>query len=714
MRIDIHTHTLQRKSGDPPTRNIAPADFCERILSTDVGIVAITNHNHFDIAQFRAIEAGLGPNAQVWPGVELDIVEDGVRGHLIVIASPKAADQFATTLARLVDAASPDSFTTSIDQVLGAFEALAPIYIAHYRQKKPNLSETALQVLLEGTRHPQRVIREVTNSISAGIYISHGHPSIYGSDVQDWADYEMIARTLPELRLPVDSFEHFCLLLDKDPTTINTALHQKTSEELMLQPFEDGSFLKLTVFNDINVVFGAKGTGKSRILHAIARHYAESGVAARVYESSSDRLHEIFDTKGKDLTINLVPHSIHYCSDEIEALRAAKEVGITALSKYVNFFASKSTNRNAKRILIKDIEPEQEGAAQRLLEETVGAIRKTQTYLAFVETSDAVRSAMSVESLGELIRLLRSLVAQLGDTAWTQYSAWTEVRLMNSAISLFRTEVERKTGSPAKPTTTGFRGYAANRARIEVNARRILASIDTTIPVTVDKIGTLGKNKGTLELHTEFCFQNGSITDGELLSLAKTGKKTQKRFAAGVRAVLASVWRDDLFQSIANLRDIEDVEEIKTVYELVLFRRFFALNGKPYEPSSGEASMVMLQEELARDSDIYILDEPERSLGNEYISEVIVPLIKERARAGKRVFISTHDANIAVRTLPYSSVYRAHDHDGYKTYAGNPFTNRLVNTLDDTDYLDWRIVSMRTLEGGPTAFGERGRIYGHS
>jgi hypothetical protein len=245
MRIDIHTHTLQCKSGDPPTRTIAPADFCERVLSTDVGIVAITNHNHFDIAQFRAIEGGLGPNAQVWPGVELDVVEEGVRGHLIVIVSPKVADLFATTLTALVGAESPDSFTTSISQVLKAFEALGPIYIAHYRQKKPNLSETALHALLEGTKHPQRVIREVTNSISAGIYISHGHPSIYGSDVQDWADYETIARTLPELRLPVGSFEHFCLLLDKDPTTINTALHQKTSEELVLQPFEDESFLKL-------------------------------------------------------------------------------------------------------------------------------------------------------------------------------------------------------------------------------------------------------------------------------------------------------------------------------------------------------------------------------------------------------------------------------------------------------------------------------------
>ena len=173
-------------------------------------------------------------------------------------------------------------------------------------------------------------------------------------------------------------------------------------------------------------------------------------------------------------------------------------------------------------------------------------------------------------------------------------------------------------------------------------------------------------------------------------------------------------YEDDLFQHIANLNAIEDVEKIETVYELLLFKRYFALNGLPYAPSSGEASMVMLQKELETDKDVYILDEPERSLGNEYISDVIVPLIKERARAGKKVIISTHDANIAVRTLPYSSIYRLHGPAGYTTYIGNPFSNNLVNPNDEGDRLNWKKISMRTLEGGEEAFGERGKIYGNS
>ena len=49
MKIDIHAHTKKSKSGDAPTREITPKDFCETIQSTDVGIIAITNHNVFDL-----------------------------------------------------------------------------------------------------------------------------------------------------------------------------------------------------------------------------------------------------------------------------------------------------------------------------------------------------------------------------------------------------------------------------------------------------------------------------------------------------------------------------------------------------------------------------------------------------------------------------------------------------------------------------------------
>jgi len=54
-----------------------------------VRILAITNHNHFDVVQYAAFETVAAGHCQIWPGIEIDILEDGKRAHLIVIANPK-------------------------------------------------------------------------------------------------------------------------------------------------------------------------------------------------------------------------------------------------------------------------------------------------------------------------------------------------------------------------------------------------------------------------------------------------------------------------------------------------------------------------------------------------------------------------------------------------------------------------------------------------
>ena len=89
MKIDIHVHTKKIKSGDSESRKIDPKTFCETILKTDVKICAITNHNHFDLTQFNSIVTQSKKHFQTWPGVELDVVEDGRKGHLIKKKGPK-------------------------------------------------------------------------------------------------------------------------------------------------------------------------------------------------------------------------------------------------------------------------------------------------------------------------------------------------------------------------------------------------------------------------------------------------------------------------------------------------------------------------------------------------------------------------------------------------------------------------------------------------
>lgn len=714
MKIDIHTHTRKCKSGDAQTREISPDKFCDVILSTEVGVIAITNHNVFDLAQFQGIQARIGTDAQVWPGVELDVYDDHGKGHLLVITSPGLATQFSAAVDALTKDHTPDSFKVTIPDVLATFDAMEPLYVAHYKQKRPSVSDDMLAVLEAGARSKWSILKEVSNAISAGIHISHGRPSIYGSDVHDWGKYVESARDLPDLRLPIDSFEHFCLLLKKDPTTINTVMDRKTSEDLTLVPFEDGKKLTIKVFNDINIIFGPKGTGKSCILHAIAKHYTKNGIDAKVYESASGRLNDIFDVKGKGLSINLNTYGISYCQDEIQVVRTAVEVDVTSVTKFKAFFESTVSNKNAKLILLKDIDTQEEGDAERNFSKYHDTASKIKAFSDLVEEDTLVKKELTDAEFIELQRILGLLLDRLNSKEWSGFVDWKELSLLNSAIKTFRIEVQRKTGSPAKPTTTGFRDYAMNRIKIAASIRAIDKNIEFAISNEEEIVGDLGSGKGELKFVTQFRFQDGNVTDGEMSSLKNVKKGVQKKFVNALRNVGKHVFEDDLFHYVSEFNATEDVDEVKTVHELLLFKRYFTLDGLPYTPSSGEASMVMLQKELGTDKDVYILDEPEKSLGNEYINDVIVPLIKEQAKSGRKVFISTHDANIAVRTLPYCSIYRTHGPEGYSTFVGNPFTNNLVNVANAEELRDWKLVSMRTLEGGKDAFGERGRIYGHA
>ncbi len=60
------------------------------------------------------------------------------------------------------------------------------------------------------------------------------------------------------------------------------------------------------------------------------------------------------------------------------------------------------------------------------------------------------------------------------------------------------------------------------------------------------------------------------------------------------------------------------------------------------------------------------------------------------------------------------TIFREHKKGGCEceTFVGNPFINHLINIKDENDRIDWKEISLRTLEGGKSAFGERGQIYG--
>lgn len=714
MRIDIHTHTKKVKQGDSENRNVEVEKFTDIIKETDVKILAITNHNHFDLEQYIEFKNNVDGICQIWAGVEFDILEEGRRVHLIVIVNPKNAQVFSEKVNEVIGSTSADTFSISIDDVVDSFDKLDAIFIAHYHSKKPSLTDKDVNRLESLVLNPKRVLKEASNSISAGIYINHGHNSIHGSDVQNWDNYVKNSTDLPELRLPVESFEQFCLLLDKDNATIKTILENKAKETIQINPFNSAAeIMDIDIYNDINILFGSKGTGKTDILKALSKYYNGKGFKTEVYESNSNKIDEVFDLKGTQLTIDIEQFGIDDCSTELVSLRNTSEKEITSLSKYRDYYSADAKNKISKNIKIDKFTTLDENSPKRSFEDVKHNLKKFQEFKDYYTTNAKLKEIIGQELLAELDSVIDGILKKISSESGNQFTDYKSIRFFNQLVKIFVSEISKKTGQPEKPTKTGFAEYASNRIAIEKDVKKILENISKTIDPIIEEVGDLG-SKGKLYCKTNLLIQNGKFSDAKYKHINSTTKIPQKSVADKIELISKHIYTNTLFEKIDEFKNIESSEYVSSINDLLLFYKHFTLDNEFYTPSNGESSMVLLHNELMTDKEIYLIDEPEKSLGNDYISEVIVPLIKEKAKSGKRVIIATHDANIAVRTLPYNSIYREHDINGYYTYSGNPFSNSLVCSSDKKENLDWKSISMKTLEGGKSAFGERGKIYGNT
>jgi translation initiation factor RLI1 len=237
--------------------------------------------------------------------------------------------------------------------------------------------------------------------------------------------------------------------------------------------------------------------------------------------------------------------------------------------------------------------------------------------------------------------VLGKVIGKLVSATDARFIDAKSIKLLNSIVGTFIKEIAKKTGQPQKPTTTGFADYARNRIKIEVALKKIIENFAKVIRPVEEFAGSLGA-KGEMCCKTIVVMQNGTFAGSAYAPVKKNIKKTpQKEFAKGVNTISKYIYSIDLFEKIAEWNDIESVETIKSLTDLLQFHKHFAVNGDIYHPSNGESSMILLFKELMEEKDIYLIDEPEKSLGNDYISEVIVPLLKEKALLGKKIIIAT-------------------------------------------------------------------------
>lgn len=702
MRIDLHCHTSKTKSGDPRSRNVDKETFCEKIELAGVDLIAITNHNDFDSKQYR--DFSNQDICMVWPGVELDGFSELTSNafHVIVVADPAEVDKFNEVLSKLIDGQKPDDFSARLDEIVSAFLPVNTLFIPHYADKPKAITEEDKK-LFESLVPRERLFLEPKDLRTVGICAFHGDNMIIGSDVKDWEHYEKCH--FAELRLPISSFDQLKLLAKRDSNVVQHLLDKKTLSSFTIHPVDDENF-DLEIYNDVNIVFGEKGTGKSRILDSIVDELQLQGKRC-VYYAGSKRDEDI----AKLLDKTSIPRSaatlgIDSCASEFVRVSNWDEPAVTPIKDYLDWIRTDG-NDDAK-------------IKMRIVKMTSFGV-PDETKLSALENdaknADAAKKAIAKIDLEEYLTqdekqtlqtILSVLEAKIHVEQTSEFIKVEALKVSEFTIDTLKTLVAGSKGSKPIPTTVGFEAYACARLEIAHALRSICFALEAPKKSDTEYLGPL-EGKGDLFITTEWSMFSERSTKDHYSGTFTQVKNHVRAFKAANKAALKIGFHD----SLKKLTDLLEESGYTNLDCFVGIDRFLTTkDGNKYEPSNGEKGILLLRRALDRDASFYLIDEPELGMGNTFIEDSIRPKLIELGRLNKTVVVATHNANIAVRCLPYRSIYREHvTGDEYRTYIGNPFVDKLTDIADQSNSLNWTETSLRTLEGGREAFDERGYIY---
>lgn len=699
MKIDFHCHTKAVKPGEKKTRNINAKEFKENIKSAGVKIVAITNHNIFDKKQFDEFYAEVNNEFILLPGIEVDVTGiKNERGHVVIVYDDKDVENFYIKVLELLKNFSTDTSAIEMEELISFINELDCVVLVHY-YKADALCEESIEYMKINMKNNFRLFYEPSNYRTLGIMINHKFRALKGSDISDWKDYSK--QEFANIKLDIDSYKQLFKFLKKDESVIESLLNTQIKYNVDIS-YKKGKFENIELYDDVNVFFGSKGTGKSKCLEKIRKYFYENGKKIAFYTPSEneDKLEEKLKINSEEK--QLLFYERDNCIPEFKKLNNWAENNVTQFNDYLKYIKSKEKNANKKKMKIIDIRKTfVENSAIEDIKKDFNNVSNIKKMLESVQVSSYMGSLNS----NILKCLIEQLLEKVKDSYANEFANKMSIRLTKDTIIKLKAIVDKKTETKSIPTETGFIEFAKKHFELELGMIKIFDGFDFKYESEFEYIGKLDEGK---ELYkktvVKMIDKNCKATDGFL--------KIQelKKIKSILKNIKDNVYKSELQEYISTFKEYY-FEGMSLDYFIGISKKFF-VNGKEYNPSTGEATMIVLNDALKDDSDVYILDEPEKSLGNNYVSDVLVNKINDLAKMKKVVVVATHNANIAVRTMPYRSILKVYDNGEYKTYIGNPYTNKLINIKNKDDYKYWKEESIRLLEGGKEAFEERNDIYG--
>lgn len=678
-KIDFHIHTVPVNNKDAHFE-FDLGKFQEYINTFSISAVAVTNHNIFDLEQFKEMKAL--QNVIAFPGIEIDFE----NGQLLLISENENLDDF-NQKCEAIKSELENGNKITVDKLKEIFVDLSGYLLIPHYDKKPKVRQGAIDSLNDciftgEVSSPKKFHRTIksANSLTPVVF----------SD----------ARISTDLDPEKYQGRHTFIKTNSNPLTLSAiklALRDKnkvflsnTGKHGFFQVFNDGQELS----SGLNVVVGGRSSGKTFLL---------------------DKLRDIFDIEEKSIKyikqFDLVKDDEKKFNERVEKDKSAireeylKEFrGVVEsaididrretnhkLEKYIKTlldFASseKLQDEFSKAVLFKEnvyqVRRNQEDELKRLLG-AVMLLLQNKTY------KDTVNKYISEDGLQTLL-----------DDLTKQYKQILEARLkkewINKLVKDIRQRLESKTSSP-KIDDGDIDFYRIKLERERVRRFNAIASAikkETEIKETE----AFGKFKiravaspysGALGLHDE---------SGKQVSFTNAFKKY-----------------DSPIVFLEELKNIEGLERSE-LYRYFCKVTYQVLNEYDKKVSGGEMAEFNLLRVLkdARQYEMLLVDEPESSFDNLFLKKNVNKELKDISKE-MPVIVVTHNNTVGMLLEPDYLLYTQRKivdgKDEYRIFSGSP-GDKEFKTADANESIESYDTLLDTLEAGQEAYDTRKTLYG--
>lgn len=667
-KIDLHIHTVSTFSD--AAFSFSLETFQRYVREASLDAVAVTNHDVFDVDQFREIQDSL--NTVVFPGIEINVA----KGHVLIIGSVSQLDDFEEKAKLVSQKITKIGDFLSIEQLIAIYGDLSQYLVIPHYDKSPPIRGEALEQL-----RPYLCAGEVD---SAKKFVRSIKDDTKPTPVL-FSDSRMMAN-LP--RLPTRQ-----TFIDCGEITLGalkTCLRDKAKVSLsesdgnnLWQVLETGQ----KISTGLNVLIGARSTGKTFTLDEIS---ATVGHAKYIRQFSLVQQSEA--DYERDFTGEIERRRSVFVDDYLAGLKRVLDdvmnVDLDArereMDQYVETLLKSAEETDRQDAFSKAI----------LFDEVKYPVGNNKTLISLIDSVKHVIENIEfrgiIEKHIELIAL-KHLIVELIELLRDRNLYSQKTKIVNELVDEIKQGLRLRT-SATQVKDVDIYEYCLDKKRVD----RLC-----------DIVNILKQEAVIFEEPLQ-----GFKIEAKKAPYAGAG---EIKTASGVKTAFSDAFLEyaDPYKYLRCLLSNENLARAN-LYKLFTKISYRILNEDGFEVSGGERSEFRLLQEIsdAHNFDILLIDEPESSFDNLFLKSDVNQILKSISET-MPVVVVTHNSTVGASIgADYLLHTQKEIEDGrvmYRVYSGYP-TDKVLFSVDGKTIKSHEIL-MNSLEAGTLAYETRRKDY---